>query len=116
MPSNKSTTTKFSSEGFDLDAVAASDDDGGGDQVVFEIGGGVKLPTGVYDLDLHQSDLPENFNVGSILIIDLRNPYIPSIGSDHPRPKESSTLKSKHFSRSYFQQFHNQHLVLTLIY
>ncbi|MFK7935815.1 MAG: hypothetical protein AB8G22_20040 [Saprospiraceae bacterium] len=31
----------------------------------FEIGGGIKLPTGVYNPDLHDTDLPENFNVGN---------------------------------------------------
>jgi len=31
----------------------------------FELGGGVKLPTGKYNPDLHETDLPENFNIGN---------------------------------------------------
>lgn len=30
-----------------------------------EMGGGVKLPTGKYDANLHQTNLPENFNLGN---------------------------------------------------
>lgn len=34
-------------------------------QLYWELGAGVKAPTGKFDEDLHQADLPENFNIGN---------------------------------------------------
>ena len=34
-------------------------------KLFFELGAGVKLPTGAYDKDLRDSNLPENFNIGN---------------------------------------------------
>lgn len=34
-------------------------------QVFFEMGIGAKLPTGKYNADIHEDDLPENFNIGN---------------------------------------------------
>ena len=34
-------------------------------RIFFELGGGLKLPVGKYDADLHETDLPENFNIGN---------------------------------------------------
>lgn len=35
-----------------------------GSSLLFETGLGLKLPTGTYDPDIHDSNLPENFNLG----------------------------------------------------
>ncbi len=37
----------------------------GSTSFLFELGGGLKLPTGKYDPDIHLRDLPENFNIGN---------------------------------------------------
>ncbi len=37
----------------------------GSSSFLFELGGGLKLPTGKYDPDIHLRDLPENFNIGN---------------------------------------------------
>ncbi len=34
-------------------------------QLYWEVGTGIKAPTGKFDEDLHQADLPENFNLGN---------------------------------------------------
>lgn len=34
-------------------------------KIYFDVGLGVKLPTGRYNANIHESDLPENFNIGN---------------------------------------------------